>query len=222
MISIDNAVELMVKTYIGLPKRISGHAISRRELQEIGESFPALLDALEKYAPDKLTGIDLGTIEWYHRLRNELYHQGNGLTVERGKVEIYVELANVLFENLFGQALVDHTNRNTELLGEFLAAWANVERGLRAIVERELNKSPEPRRAPVAIGEGLAILFRNHLLTRSEINELGELRQIRNLAAHGQPGWESMLSRETIGRVRKWAERLVSAATLGNEKIAQG
>jgi hypothetical protein len=66
------------------------------------ENFPMLLDALEKYAASKLDGIDLGEIEWYHRLRNQLYHQGNGLTVERDKVEVYAELANVLFTNLFG------------------------------------------------------------------------------------------------------------------------
>jgi len=63
MISIDNAVELTVKTYLGLPKRVTGLPISRKEFQEISESFPAMLDALEKYAADKLTGIDLGEIE---------------------------------------------------------------------------------------------------------------------------------------------------------------
>jgi hypothetical protein len=74
MISIDNAVEFMAKTYIGLPKRILGYSITRKKLQDIGESLPTLLDALEEYAPDKLGGIDLGTIEWYHHLCNELYH----------------------------------------------------------------------------------------------------------------------------------------------------
>ena len=40
MISMDNAVELMVRTYIGLPKRIPVLSITRKELQEVGESFP--------------------------------------------------------------------------------------------------------------------------------------------------------------------------------------
>jgi hypothetical protein len=97
MISIDNAVELMIKTYLGLPKRVTGLPITRKEFQEAAESFPALLDALERHSSDKLDGVDLGAIEWYHRLRNELYHQGNGLTVERDKVEVYAELANILF-----------------------------------------------------------------------------------------------------------------------------
>ena len=33
MISIDNAVELMIKTYLGLPSRITGLKITRSEYQ---------------------------------------------------------------------------------------------------------------------------------------------------------------------------------------------
>jgi hypothetical protein len=84
-LSIDNAVELTIKTYLSLPRRVTGINLSRKDYLEISESFPRLLDAIEQHAADKLNGIDLGEIEWYHRLRNELYHQGNGLTVERNK-----------------------------------------------------------------------------------------------------------------------------------------
>src|SRR5690242_17794460 len=73
MLSIDNAVELMIKTYLGLPKRVTGVQISRAEFADINESFPKLLDALENHAGEKLNGIDLGEIDWYHRLRNQLY-----------------------------------------------------------------------------------------------------------------------------------------------------
>lgn len=34
MISIDNSVELMIKTYLGLPRRITGLTIPRREYNE--------------------------------------------------------------------------------------------------------------------------------------------------------------------------------------------
>jgi hypothetical protein len=105
MLSIDNAVELMIKTYLGLPQRVNGLALSRREYDEISESFPRLLDALHKYARDRLEGIDLGQLEWYHRLRNQLYHEGNGLTVEKDKVVVYARLAKVLFATLFGYEL---------------------------------------------------------------------------------------------------------------------
>jgi hypothetical protein len=101
LISIDNAVELMIKTNLGQPARALGIHIPRRRLDEISESFPALIDALEEFAKDRLGTIDLSDIEWFHRVRNQLYHGGNGLTVEKQKVVVYAELAEELFNNLF-------------------------------------------------------------------------------------------------------------------------
>lgn len=135
MISIDSAVELMIKTYLGLPGRVTGLKISRRKYQEISESFPGLLDALERFAGDKLDGIDLGEIEWYHQVRNHLYHQGIGVTVERDKVEVYAELAKVLFANLFGFRIVEPEEDKVVLLGGFMQAWVGLEKAMsRAIV----------------------------------------------------------------------------------------
>jgi hypothetical protein len=208
MISIDNAVELMVKTYLGLPKRITGLSITRKDLQEIGESFPAMLDALERHASDRLDGIDLGTIEWYHRLRNELYHQGNGLTVERDKIEIYAELANALFKNLFGQPLVEDPSRKTEVLGEFLAAWTEIERSLQSIFEREVERTGKLRPIRSTIADGLKVLAENRLLDAHDIHQIQELRLVRNLAAHGERGWEEKLTPNLVQKARRWATRL--------------
>ena len=69
MIIIDNSVELMIKTFLNLPKRITKVDISRKDYAEIGDSFPNLLDALEKHAFDKIQDINVGEIEWYHRIR---------------------------------------------------------------------------------------------------------------------------------------------------------
>ena len=131
MISIDNSVELMIKTYLGLPKRISKiEGLSRKALEEITSSFPSLLDGLEKYANAKLNGIDLGDIEWFHRLRNQLYHEGNGITVEREKVEAYAEIAKMLFENLFELKIQENEREfaNHSLVGEFIKLWADFDR----------------------------------------------------------------------------------------------
>jgi hypothetical protein len=231
IISIDNAVELMVKTYLGLPKRVTGLTIPRNELQEVGESFPRLMDALEKYASDKLDGVDLATVEWYHRIRNKLYHEANGLTVERDKIEIYAELANILYKNLFGQALVEERSRKTELLGEFLAAWAQVERGLRALVERDpLKNSPcknwkkdsdrfsfkdklikenfNSKKRLGILDEGLNLILRNNLLDAREFQEIEEILRVRNRAVHGHPGWEKILTREMVHKLQDWAKWL--------------
>ena len=113
MLSIDNAVELMVKTFLGLPQRVTGIKLSKKDYEEIGQSFPRLLEAIQEHAPEKLHNYDISEIEWFHRLRNELYHQGNGLTVEREKVVGYAEIAKGLFYQLFGLDLPIAPNSST-------------------------------------------------------------------------------------------------------------
>src|SRR5205823_12902128 len=126
LICIDNAVELMIKTFLGLPKRASGLQISRTRFEDASRSFPGLLDALEEFGGTRLDGIDLSDIEWYHRLRNELYHTGNGLTVERQKVEVYAQLAGKLHASLFGQTVAVTAADAT--LGSFISRWSELEK----------------------------------------------------------------------------------------------
>ena len=195
MISIDNAVELMIKTYLGLPKRITGLTISRKDYQEIAESFPAMLGALEKYAAAKVTGIDLGEIEWYHRLRNQLYHQGNGLTVERDKVEIYAQLANTLFENLFGSKLIEKVPPSSELLGDFMNAWSVLVGNLSQLAT--MYNIVRPRN----VTESMRVLNQAKILSDAQVAELEELRQIRNAIVHATPDARVALTPEILHRV---------------------
>jgi hypothetical protein len=59
MISIDNTVELMVKVYLSLPKKITGLSISRKQYQEFAESCPLLLDATETHVSYKIVGVNI-------------------------------------------------------------------------------------------------------------------------------------------------------------------
>jgi hypothetical protein len=197
MIAIDNAVELTMKTYLGLPKRITKLQISRKDFNEIATSFPALLDALERYASDKIRGIDLGEIEWYHRLRNELYHQGNGLTVEREKVEVYAELASILFKNLFDTELVSAPVRDQMLVGEFLDAWTQIEVALQGIAHDHsiTGAFGMPPRRVVEFLRGAA------LLSPEEAKEINSLRQLRNQVVHGNVRYRDALTPEILKRV---------------------
>jgi len=133
MISIDNAVELTIKTYLGLPERARGSkGPGRKELEAASESFPGLLDLLEKYASQWFVGLSLDDVEWYHRLRNQLYHSGNGITVEMAKAETYLELAISLFESLFGAPPALQRGRAVQTkTGQFLQLWVRFEHGLR-------------------------------------------------------------------------------------------
>lgn len=147
---------------------------------------------------DKLDGVDLGVIEWYHRLRNELYHQGNGLTVERDKVQIYAQLANQLFKNIFGVELVASGTIGAELLGEFMTAWFEVERFLNMLQDIAVQRAETG-------GVGVVVNIR---LPPSDIPELDELRTIRNEIVHGVPGSEELLTRTNVDRVLRLAHRL--------------
>jgi uncharacterized protein YutE (UPF0331/DUF86 family) len=215
LLSVDNAVELTIKTYLGLPKRINGINVPRKEYAEFSESFPKLLDALETYAAQKLSGIDLGEIEWFHRLRNQLYHQGNGLTVDRDKVEIYSELAKLLFESLFEATLEFAAEDQHQLLGEFLAAWVSFERVVSALSQIHLDKlstlGGRPRPPLMVISE----MVRVGVFDPDEAIEINELRQIRNNVVHGIVDYKTVLNRKVVQRleaITKKYEKTISEA----------
>ena len=108
LISIDNAVELTIKTYLGLPKRLrKSDGPSRKKLQEACASFPDLLDLFEGYNSERQKDIELGEIEWYHRLRNTLYHDGSGITVDPDKVDSYLQIAKILCQKLLSIPIQD-------------------------------------------------------------------------------------------------------------------
>lgn len=203
IILIDNSVELMIKTYLGLPQRLSGLKISRQKFADFSESFPRLLDALENYAPKKIIGIDLGEIEWYHRLRNQLYHQGNGLTVEKGNVEVYAELAKLLFKNLFDQELVLNSTKSNELVGEFLANWVNIEKGLYDLSQTHSLLGTKRQTALDAI----RFLAGAGLIEEEEIEELNKLRAIRNSVVHGVDNFGDLLTDKLMERVKYYSNR---------------
>ncbi len=79
MIFIDNAVELTVKTYLSLPRRVTGVKLSRKEFESISDSFPALVDASmhtppEEYPRTCLAGTP-GTSVWRLDDPSSMLHQ---------------------------------------------------------------------------------------------------------------------------------------------------
>jgi hypothetical protein len=111
MISVDNAVELMLSTYLHLPKSVTALDLTQTEKQEFTRYFPTLLWKVNELVPDRLSAVPLPEIEWFHHIRNQLYHQGNVLTVERDKVGIYLKHAETLMSSLFPEPLPRATPR---------------------------------------------------------------------------------------------------------------
>lgn len=206
MLSIDNAVELTLKTYLGLPRRVTGIHLPRSRFQEISENFPALLDAIEQHAAAKIQGIDLGEIEWYHRLRNELYHQGNGLTVEKQKVELYAQLAKQLFESLFEIELGIYQTTQQDTLAQFISGWSRLEKVATSLAQT--HESFNVRKLVISPLTVIRELSASGLISAAEQTQLEELRQIRNQVVHGQIEYQTVLSPEVLLKLMNVVTRL--------------
>ena len=182
MISIDNAVELSIRTYLSLPKRIRGSdGPTRREI-EAAFGFPELLNLIESHGGDHLSGIELGDIEWYHRIRNTLYHDGNGVTVEKDKVDAYNQIAQLLFTNLFGTPIeLETDNPAATLLGNFILKWAKLEARVRNLAEKYLPKAYRGHRTVLSYYDGLV---EKGVIRPTYRQNLDDLSQIRNSVVH--------------------------------------
>lgn len=92
---LDVGVETLFKTYLTLPESVTQFQIKRGERLEAAEgNFHELLRGVQNSNTKKASGLNFAYIEYYHNLRNTLYHQGNQVTaVPIHQVEGYAKLA---------------------------------------------------------------------------------------------------------------------------------
>lgn len=189
-ISVDNAVELIIKTYLGLPKRIrKSEGPSRKKLSEALNSFPDLLDLIEEFGEEKLEGIELGDIEWYHRIRNTLYHDGNGVTVDKDKVDSYLQITTILFKNLFEDELTDEEKVDPQTaVGEIVLRASQLEHNARILHNKfypeHIDRKLTLRRMIWDLGEGPHIPV-------DLVDKINNALKIRNEAVHSSDSIDS-------------------------------
>lgn len=193
-ISIDNSVETSIRTFLALPSTKSGIKVPRKEVDAVENSFPGLLSLLWQYAVSRLTGIDEADIEHYHRIRNKLYHDGTGLSVDEQYLRAYRQIAVLLLKNLFGVVLGDPKPAPT--LERLILLWNKVEESFKqklktAGIDRGHTFWPEE-----AIQSGV--------LSPNDITNLTELRMIRNKQVHS-----STLDQKQVEYAVDLAERLL-------------
>ncbi len=122
--------------------------------------------------------------------------------MERNKVEVYAELAKVLFENLFGVPMRLDETSDQAALGDFMAAWVNIERDLAA-------KGENGR--PIPIYNVILKLHEKGKLTRAQLEEFREVQQIRNGVVHGEIDPKDVLNNRTKNKLREIGEFVGSA-----------
>lgn len=174
-ISIDNCVENIVRTFLSLPPKKSGIKVKKQELDEAGNSFPKLLSLLFNYTSEKLVGIDEADIEHYHRIRNTLYHNGTGLSVDDEYLIAYRDIAGILLNNLFDVSVTPSTSES-DSLGKLIINWNTIERDIKEKLEDAGASGTYKWEEAFALG----------LLEPNDIQILTELRLARNRLVHSK------------------------------------
>ena len=92
---LDVGVETLFKTYLTLPDGVTQFQIKRGDRLAASEgNFHELLRGVQNSNPKKAAGLNFPYVEYYHNLRNTLYHQGNQVTtVSIDQIEGYAKLA---------------------------------------------------------------------------------------------------------------------------------
>ena len=197
-ISIDNSVETSIRTFLSLPKSKSGASVKRKDLEEAENSFPRLLALLWQNAGSRLTGVDEADIEHYHRIRNKLYHDGTGLSVDEQYLLAYRQIAVLMLKNLFGIAMGDP--RPAPTLERLIVLWNKIEEAFNQLLKKK------------GIDRGHTFFWedakRSGVLSSVDIRSLTELRMIRNKQVHS-----STLDVKQISYAVALAETLLSKLT---------
>jgi hypothetical protein len=78
---------------------------------ERGLNFHQLVEGVKKGAGDKLQGVNIDDADYFHNLRNKLYHEGDGVIPSSENLQRYLELAKKLLQILLN---VDVNKSNIE------------------------------------------------------------------------------------------------------------
>ena len=113
MIHIDNSVELAGRLYLKMEARLQD-TLPPNEMKEVERYFDKLLKQLSRHLA--LDNITRSNIEYFHSLRNSLYHDGNGISVNPEIVAAYLTIAISLLEQMYGLSIpFDGTIRESDL-----------------------------------------------------------------------------------------------------------
>jgi hypothetical protein len=102
MIHIDNSIELAGRLYLKMDVRLQD-SLSPSEAKEFERHFDKLMKHLSIHLT--MDNITRGSIEYFHEIRNNLYHNGSGISVDPDIVNTYIATASRLLYQMFNLKL---------------------------------------------------------------------------------------------------------------------
>jgi hypothetical protein len=104
LICFDNSIEVSITTFLQLhPSQRNGKTFPRESVSKWLANYHSKIDFLGQHAADRAITLAATTDEivWFHALRNELYHSGNGMVPEQRALAGIRSAAFSVFSVLF-------------------------------------------------------------------------------------------------------------------------
>jgi hypothetical protein len=106
LIAFDNAIEASITTYFDLqPPQRDGQELRREDLAQWKRSFNSKIEFVQWLCDNRGQQMEhsYASIIYYHSLRNELYHGGNGMVPGTSHLASLADVSKWIFSLLFGE-----------------------------------------------------------------------------------------------------------------------
>jgi hypothetical protein len=136
------------------------------------------------------------------KIRNEVTHSGSKVTKQQARSVIntvyeWIEYINQAQETQ--QRREDHGSKQLEILGRFIQASARLERVIYAAVQKNNPQEELSRRRAYPLEE----LFRLSLVDERVLQELNQLRSVRNQVVHAHPREKITVTEQQVSRLNE-------------------
>jgi hypothetical protein len=204
LIGFDNAIEVCIDVFIKLhPKLRGGVELRQDDVEKATRNYHTKIEWLDKYVETSNLAIEFSIEEivWYHSLRNELYHSGNGMVPEMHVLEGARSAALAVFKTLFkedvtsilggdtskvgkpdGTAIFTSQNKEMEFLRLFIEFEQALDKSLKALTNQTNQITSRPKSVKQMWEE-----YKSLVKTPPEWDEIvNTVLPIRNQVAHGK------------------------------------
>lgn len=196
IVGFDNAIELCIDVFVNLHPRLrDNYQIKKEDIPKILQNYHTKMDFLDRYLKEKneSIGISVDEIIWYHTLRNELYHSGNGMipelftlnNIRAGAIKIFEYLFEEKYEEILENAEIETEKpaigSSSKML--FISQWINFEANVRELYNLISSEEGNTKRPLNYIWENLSKKIN---ITESFNKDFYSVSKIRNSIIHAE------------------------------------